>query len=152
MARVLKPSDRAAIVGVIDPDALTVTTHDTGWIDMGKFEKLMAIIFWGDLGENALVDAKFEQAKDSAGLDAKDITGRAITQVDATLSPQPNNQQAIINLVGEDMDVDNEFTHARLQVEIAANTSDGGAIVLGFNARYEPGKDDDLASVTEIIH
>src|SRR3990167_6654914 len=102
MNKVLRPSDRAAIVGVVNPDALTATTHDTDWIDMGQWERLMGIPMWGTLGESAEFDAKFQQAKDSSGTDAKDITGKAITQVSEDVSPAPNNQQAIIDLRGEE--------------------------------------------------
>ena len=151
MGRVLRPSDAVAVLGTVDPDALTATTHDTDWVDVRDFEKLMAIISWGDLGEDATIDAKLREATDSSGTGAQDITSKAITQIDATVTPQPNDQQAIINLTGEEMDVANGFTHVSLRVTVATATSDGAAVLLGLNPRYGPASDRDLSSVVEII-
>jgi len=149
MSKVLRPSDRAAMAGIIDPDAYAANTYTTGWINMGKFERLMAIIMAGDLGTNATVDAKLQQAKDSGGTGAKDITGKAITQL--TQAGSDDNKQAIINLRSEELDVSGGFTHARLSMTVGTATSDAGAVVLGFDARYAPGSDSDLASVDEIV-
>lgn len=151
MSKVLRPSDRAAIVGVVDPDALTATTHSTGWIDASKFERFMAIAMYGDLGEGAEFDAKLEQATDSSGSGAKDITGKAITQVSADVTPQPADDQAIILLRADELDTENDFTHFRLTITVAAATSDGAGLVLGFDPRYAPASDNDAASVVEIV-
>lgn len=151
MGRVLRPSDRAALVGIIDPDAYAADTYVTDWIDMSLWQRIMAMPVWGDLGENATIDAKLEQATDASGSGAKDISGKAITQLDASETPQPNNQQAVINLTSEEMDANNGFTHARLSLTVGTATSDAGGIVLGFDPRYGPASDNDLASVAEIV-
>lgn len=151
MSKVLRPSDRAAVVGVIDPDALTATTHDTGWIDASKFERYMAIPMLGTLGESAEFDAKLQQATDANGTGAKDITGKAITQISEDVSPAPNDKQAIINLRADELDVNNGFTHFRMRVTVGTATSDGGGIVLGFDPHYGPASDNDLSSVAEIV-
>lgn len=152
MGKVLIPSDRCAVAGVIDPDALTATTHDSGWIAMKDFEKLMAVIQWGTLGTNATINAKLQMAKDDQGTLAEDITGKAITEVSQADSPDPSNGQAIINFTGEELDVNDGFTHVRLRVTVGTATSDGGAVILGFNSRYAPASDNDLSSVAEIIY
>ncbi len=151
MGRVLRPSDAVAVVGTVDPDALTATTHDTDWVDLRDFEKLMAIITWGSLGENATIDAKLREATDSSGTSAQDITSKAITQIDNALTPQSEDQQAIINLSGDEMDVADGFTHVSLRITVATATSDGAGLLLGFNPRYGPASDRDLSSVVEII-
>jgi hypothetical protein len=150
MNRVLRPSDVAAVVGVIDPDANTAATYTTGWIDMGKFEHLLAIIMAGDLGSSATLDAKFQQATDSSGTSAKDVSGKAITQM-TQASTDKSNKQALVNLAGEDLDVDGGFTHVRLSMTVATATSDSGAVVLGFDARYAPASENDADSVDEIV-
>ncbi|MCB1233380.1 MAG: hypothetical protein KDN19_24270, partial [Verrucomicrobiae bacterium] len=61
------PSNEAVLVGVIDPDLNTAATYTTGWINMGLFETIQAIIMAGALGTNATLDAKLEQATDSGG-------------------------------------------------------------------------------------
>jgi len=151
MGKVLRPSDRAAVVGVIDPDVLTATTHDSGWVDMSDFERIMAIVMLGTLGESAEFDAKLQQASDSSGTGAKDITGKAITQISEDVSPAPSDKQAIINCRADELDVTNGFTHVRLRITVGAASTDGGAVIVGFDARQQPASDNDLSSVAEIV-
>ncbi|RJP54180.1 MAG: hypothetical protein C4583_03355 [Anaerolineaceae bacterium] len=151
MSKVTRPSDRAAVVGVVNPDALTATTHDSDWIDASKFERFLAIAMVGTLGESAEFDAKLMQATDASGTGAKDITGKAITQISEDVSPAPNNKQALINLRAEELDIANGFTHFMLRLTVAAATSDGGGLVLGFDPHYGPASDNDLSSVAEIV-
>ena len=142
-------SHHAALVGVIDPDATAASVVSTGWINMANFERLMAIIFAGTLGASATVDAKLEQATDGAGAGAKDITGKAITQL--TQAGGDSDKEAVINLSADEMDINNLFTHARLTVTVGVATSDIGAGVFGLVPRYGPASDNDLATVVEII-
>lgn len=145
----LLPSQQAAIVGNIDPDAYAAGTVTTGWIDMADFEAIMAIVQAGDLGTNATLDAKLEQASDGSGTGAKDVTGKAITQL--TEAGTDSNKQAVINLNGDELDVSNGFTHVRLSITLATATSDLGAIVLGFYPNYGPASDYDASTVDEIV-
>lgn len=144
-----RPTDLAAIVGVIDPDVTAAGAVSTGWIAMADFENIMAIVMAGTLGASATLDGKLEQATDGSGTGVKDITGKAITQL--TQAGADSDKQAIINCSAEELDVANGFTHARLTITVATATSDAGGIVLGFNARYQPASDSDLASVDEIV-
>ncbi len=107
----------------------------------------MALVMAGTLGSSATLDAKLEQATDSSGTGAKDITGKLITQL--TQAGTDSDKQAIINLRPDELDVANDFTHFRLSMTIAVATSDAGAIVFGADARYEP--ETDNASVDEIV-
>lgn len=147
--KTLLPSQLAAVVGVIDPDAYAANTYTTGWIDMGQFQAVMAVVMAGTLGASATLDAKIEQASDSSGTGAKDVTGAAITQL--TKAGSDDDKQAVIELFGEDLDLVNGFTHARLSVTVGTATSDMGAIVLGMSPRYAPASANDLASVDEIV-
>lgn len=140
-------SDQQRVVGVIDPDAYAANTYTTGWISLVDYRQIQAIVQAGDLGASATVDAKLEQASDGSGTGAKDITGKAITQL--TQAGSDSNKQAIINCRDDELDVDNDFTHVRLSVTVGTATSDMGAIVLGTGSRYGVGAD--LASVDEIV-
>lgn len=151
MSKVLRPSDRAAIIGVINPDVLTAGTHDTDWFDMSKFERIMAINMIGTLGEGAEFDAKLQQASDANGTGAKDITGKAITQFTEDTSPVVENKQQIINCRADELDVTNNFTHVRLRITVGTASCDGAGLVVGFDARQQPASDNDLASVSEIV-
>ncbi|NOX39767.1 MAG: hypothetical protein GXP05_04435 [Alphaproteobacteria bacterium] len=147
--KTILPSDRTAIIGVIDPDANAAGTLTTAWIDMSIFNAVMAIVMAGTLGAAATLDAKFQQATDSAGTGVKDITGKAITQL--TQAGVDSDKQAIINLFAEELDVTNNFTHVRLSMTTAVAASDSGALVLGSLERYGPASANDLASVDEIV-
>lgn len=143
------PSERAAVVGVIDPDAYSASTVTTGWISAADFQTFMAVVYAGDLGASATLDAKLEQASDSSGTGAKDVTGKAITQL--TQAGSDSNKQAIINLRQEELDIQNGFTHFRLSVTIATAACDAGASVYGFDPRTGLASDSDAASVDEIV-
>jgi hypothetical protein len=54
--------------------------------------------------------AKFQQATDASGTNAKDITGKAITQIVTA------NKQAEINLMAEELDIANNFNYIQLSV------------------------------------
>lgn len=148
--KTLRPSDQAAVVGAIDPDANTAATYTTGWIDMADFAWIMAIVMAGTLGTNATLDAKLEQATDGSGTGAKDISGAAITQITQAGTDQ-SDKQAIIQCCAEDLDLANDFTHVRLSMTVGTATSDCGAVVLGMTPRYGPASDNDAASVEEIV-
>lgn len=142
------PSEVAAVVGVVDPDATAAGTVTSAWVDMADFESIMAIVMAGTLGTSATLDAKLEQATDSSGTGAKDVTGKAITQL---VKASNDDDQAIINCRAEDLDIANDFSHVRLSMTVGTATSDAAGIVLGFNARRMPVDGEDLASVVEIV-
>ncbi|MGE0289270.1 MAG: hypothetical protein AB7I42_26655 [Bradyrhizobium sp.] len=130
-------SDQVAVVGRIKPDATTANTYTSGWISLATYGALLAVIMAGDLGSSATVDAKFQQAKDGAGTGAKDVTGKAITQMTQG-GTDKSNKDALLNIRAEEIDRPGGFTHVRLSVTVATATSDLAAIILGINARYGP--------------
>lgn len=142
-------SEEVAVVATVDPDVLTAATHASDWVDMGTFQDVMAIVMAGTLGSSATLDAKLEQATDSSGTGAKDVSGKAITQL--TQAGTDSDKQAIINCRADELDVANDFDHVRLSITVATASSDGAGIVLGRRARYQPASDNDLASVDEIV-
>ena len=134
------PSEYTAVVGVINPvNKSTAGSSSTGWISAADYGAYLAIIAAGAIAATASVAAKLEQATDSSGTGAKDITGKAIT----TLGGSDDNKQALINLRPEELDLANDFTHFRLTLTVADTASpDVGALiaalVLGTAARFEP--------------
>jgi len=142
-------SDLVGLVGVIDPDAYPAGAVSTGWFSLADFHAFMAVVKAGDLGASATLDAKLEQATDASGSGAKDITGKAITQL--TQAGGDSNKQAVINLRPEEADVEGVYTHARLTLTVAVATSDAVAAVFGIGPRYGPATKRDLASVAEVV-
>ena len=143
------PSERVAVLGTIDPDAATAATYTSDWGDMSKFQSVMALIVLGALGTSATVNAKLEQATDSSGTGAKDITGKAVTEL--TDVGTDSDKQAIINCRGEELDVSGGFNHVRISLTVGVATSDCAAILLGLDPRHAPASDNDLSTVDEIV-
>lgn len=142
------PSERGAIVGVIDPDAYTNAAYLTQFVPVSKFRRLMAVIMVGTLGSSATVDAKLQRATDASGTSAEDITGTNITQL--TQAGTDSDKQVIINYdtAGEE---GNAKTYIGLSVTIGVAASDMGALLLGFDPMQAPASDNDLASVDQIL-
>lgn len=151
------PSELAAVLATIDPDAYGVGAQNSDWVDVGDFEHLMAIVSVGTMGTTATIDAKLQQATSSGGAGAKDITGKSITQL-TQASPDDSDKQAIINCRGAELDVANGFRYVRLVITGGDTASpptasvDYSGVVLGFGPKYGPAYDRDLASVAEIVN
>lgn len=146
----LKPSDRAAIVGVIDPDLNTAGTVTTDWVNMADWGALLAIVAAGALGTSATIDANLEQATDDAGTGAKDIVGKTITQMTQS-GDDDSDKQALINLFADELDINNGFTHVRLSMTVATASSDSAGFLIGLDPRKGAASDSDLDTVDEIV-
>ena len=144
-----KASELAGVVGVIDPDAYAAGTYTSGWVDAGAFQQFIAIVQAGTLGTGATLDAKIEQATDALGTGAKDVAGKAITQL--TQAGGDSDKQAVIALNPGELDLANDYTHFRVSITIGSAASDAGAVVLGLNPRTGVAADNDAATVAEIV-
>lgn len=144
----LKFSDRVAILGGIDPASTAASTVLTAWVSLDKWHSIAAILQTGALGASATVDAKLRQATDASGTSAKDITGKAITQL---VKASHDNKQVVLEVKGEELDVNGGFTHVALSVTVGTAASLVSALVLGNNGRYEAASDFDDADVVQIV-
>ena len=147
----LRPTDRSAILAVIDPDVTTASTVVSGWLSMALWNQIKCTVLAGTLGTNATVDAKIQEATDASGTGAKDITGKAITQMTQAGTDQ-SDTQAIINLEADELDAANDFTHVQFSITVGTATSDIAGVVEGFDPRYGPASNNDAASVGEIVN
>lgn len=143
----IKPSNEAVLIEKLDPVSQGAGTVTTGWVSLADFDAIQAILQVGVLGAAATVDAKLEQATSSGGAGAKNIAGKAITQL--TKAGTDDNKQVILNCRSDELDVANNFTHVRLSVTVAVAASLISAVVLGHSARYQPAAD--AATVDEVI-
>lgn len=144
----VKPSDRFALLGTIDPDANTAATYTSDYADMSLFGWAVGIVKTGILGTAATVDAKLVQATASDGTGKKDVTGKAITQL---VKASNDDDQVILQCKQSDLDMNNNFRYVAIEMTVGAATSDCDATLLGFDPKYAPGSDNDLASVVEIV-
>lgn len=142
-----KPSETMAVLGVISPVA-TSTTVNSGWISAQDFHKFMAVIQTGVLGASATVDSKVQQAVDSSGTSAKDMTGKAITQI---VKASGDNKQALINFGGFDFDVNNAFCYFQLSITVGTASSLVSAAILGVVPRYADASTYNPASVVQVV-
>jgi hypothetical protein len=142
-------SARVAVVGRLDPGSIAAGTTLTGWVAAADWGRFLAVIQAGTLGASATLDAKLRQATDNAGTGAKDIPGKAITQM--TQAGGDSNKQSEINLHRDELDFNNGFNFVALSATVAVAASDMSALLLGLDQRYNDAADNDAASVKEII-
>jgi hypothetical protein len=145
----LKPSDRASIVGAIDPVSTVVHCHqrlDRRGASSTPSSPSSASAL---LGASATVDAKLQQATDSSGTGVKDISGKAITQF--TKVGTDDAKQTLINLKQDDLDVANSFNYFRLSITGGTAASLVTGYVLGMDPRYGPATDFDATTVDEVV-
>lgn len=148
MYQSLKFSDRSGILATLDPASVAASTVVTSWVPVAKWHTIAAIIQTGVLGAAATVDAKLRQATDSSGTGAKDITGKAITQL---VKASHDNKQVVIECKADDLDAAGAFTHVALSVTVGTAASILGALLIGTNPRYMPATDFDSANVVQVV-
>jgi hypothetical protein len=102
----------------------------------------------GVLGTSATVDAKLQQAVDATGTSAKDISGKAITQI---VKATGDNKQALINVKPEELDTVNGFGFVRLSLTVGVAASQTAAQILGVNPRELPANAGNQATVVQIV-
>jgi hypothetical protein len=130
-----RPTDGLAQLATINPISQAAGTAVSGWFSLANFQRALAEIDVGVFGASATVDAKVQQAQDNAGTGAKDITGKAITQL---LAAGGNNRQAFINLADTDLDITNGFGFVQLSITVGTAATLVGGSLKGFVPRFEP--------------
>ena len=143
-----KASELLAVLATIDPVSQAAGTVTTGWITVANHHGLLAVIQTGVLGASATLDAKLQQATDSSGTGAKDITGKALTQI---VKATGDNKQALINVKPEELDTVNGFGFIRLSITVGVAASLTSAQLLGINPRFAPADAGNQAGVAQIV-
>ena len=143
-----KGSEELSILATIDPASQAAGTVTSGWINVANFHALLAIVETGILGASATLDGKLQQAQDNIGTGAKDVTGKAITQI---VKATGDNKQALINIKPEDIDNANGFGFVRLSLTIGVAASIVAGKLLGVNPRYATADAFNQAAVVQII-
>lgn len=143
-----KASEAIALLANYNAASVSASTVTTGWISAANHERFLAMVSSGVLGSSATLDAKLQQASDSSGTGAKDITGKAITQI---VKASGDNKVALINLKASELDVANGFTHFRLSMTVGTAASLLDAKVIGLVPRYEPNSAYNIAAVVETV-
>ena len=143
-----KASEMLAVLATIDPATQAAGAVSTGWVSVANHLGFLALVQTGVLGTSATVDAKLQQALDSAGTGAKDISGKAITQI---VKATGDNKQVLVNVKPEELDTVNGFGFVRLTVTVGVAASITSAQLLGVNPRYAPADLGNQAAVVQVI-
>jgi len=143
-----KGSELLSVLATIDPASQAAGAASTGWVSVANYFGFLALVQTGVLGPSATVDAKLQQALDSAGTGAKDISGKAITQI---VKATGDNKQAIVNVKPEELDTVNGFGFVRVTVTVGVAASITSAQLLGVNPRYAPADVGNQAAVVQVI-
>ena len=115
----------------------TNAQNSGGWLSMEGYARAMAMVVLGSWNaSDDLDECRIQQATDSSGTSAKDLTTDASGGNYDTDAPlDEDGDFCIIEVRGEDMDVDNGFSHIRLYVAEGGNS--GTDNITGVLARYE---------------
>jgi hypothetical protein len=131
----IKPSSQVAQLAVMNPISQGAATVTSAWVSLANADAILAVLMTGVMGASGTIDAKLQQASDGSGTGAKDISGKAITQL---VKASNDNDQVMINCRSDELDVANGFTHVRLSITVGTAASLIAAYILGFYGRYQP--------------
>jgi len=138
-----------ALLETISPQTLAPSTVTTGWYNANDTERISALIAVGTMAATSTLDAKFEQATDSSGTGAKDVSGSDITQL--TQAGGDSDKQVIIDVDAANLDIANDFNYVRLSITGATANVDLSAILTGQVHAYGKAEDYNNASVAENV-
>ncbi|MDE2441949.1 MAG: hypothetical protein KGP14_13075 [Betaproteobacteria bacterium] len=141
-------AEQLSVLATIDPVSQGAGTVTTGWIPAANHERFLALVQTGVMGASGTLDAKLQQAQDSGGTGAKDVTGKALAQI---VKASGDNKQAEINLRAEELDLANNFTYFRLSITVGTAASLIAASVLGGVAKNGPASALNQAGVVQNI-
>lgn len=134
-------------------------TNWAAWHKAGGFDRITALLRVGPTW-NAADDvdtAKLQQAKDAAGLDAKDLTTSGTTGVedyDASNPVDAPGDEVILEARADQLDADNGYQYVRVFVAETGNTGVDevyGMLILS-SARYGHGESHRAAVVGSVVY
>lgn len=125
-----------AAVTLIETADIGGTNAASAWVSMEEFERIFAYVEIGTWNAtDDLDECRLEQATDSNGTGAKDLTTDASGgDYDTDAPVDADGNFVILEALAADLDVDNGFNHVRLYVAEGGNS--GTDNVTGFLIRY----------------
>lgn len=144
----LKFQEKNAVLATLDPASVAVSTVLTTWVSIANVHSITALLQTGVLGASATVDAKLRQATDNSGTGAKDITGKAITQI---VKASGDNKQVTIDVRDTELDTNNGFAFVALSVTVGTAASLLSASLIGNNPIFVPASAFNQAGVVQQV-
>jgi hypothetical protein len=144
-----QPSERAAVIGRVNPQTVANSEKFTDVIDVSKFAEVMAVALLGDMANETVTFTAY--ACDSAGNNASAISGKAKTySASATAN---DNVQCAINVKSEQVAPASGQTNRYVKFGLVTGGATGGpaaVVVLGLRPHFGPASDDKLSSCTVV--
>lgn len=123
--------ERAPILDALYPDSVAAGTVTGDWVDASEFHSFLLTVLSG-VAFGTSVDAKIEQATDSSGTGAKDVTNAAITQITAA------SRAAALSFNHNNLDMANDFRWVRISLTVVGTDTECAATLHGMDARFDP--------------
>jgi hypothetical protein len=127
-------TEGVALLDVIHSKSQT-TVQNGAWVSIANYERLFALLDVGVIATNGTLNFKLQQATDTSGTGAKDITGKTITQL--TEAGADSNKNVGIELRGEELDVSNGFDCVRMVMTPAVAAALCACFLFGTVPNYE---------------
>ncbi len=139
-----QPSEKAGIVGKIDPKDVNGLTPDTGEIDMSRFEEVAFILQVGVVNSSGSIDFKIEESDVSGfGSGVSDIPDKSISTIGGT----DDNKVVIVNLKAEEV----SKRYVRGLLTSSAHSNFASCVALGLKPRFGPAGDYNIPEVKEVV-
>lgn len=146
MTHFWKASDDVIFLAQVAVDQAAAGAYATPWISALTAHRFLAVVQVGGMAAGGTVDAKIRQATTAAGAGAKDVDGKAMTQL---LAAGGGGKAALINFRPEHLDTNNDFAYVQLQIAVAVAECEIGGLLLGLDAPEQPAAHS--AFVAEVI-
>lgn len=131
----LKFSEQAAVLGMLVPVSQSAATVTSTWVPAANFHRIAAVLQTGVMATGSTLDAKLQQATDASGTSAKDITGKAITQM---VAASGGSKEITIECRTGELDLTNGFGYVGLVVTVGTAASLLSALLYGIGPRFAP--------------
>jgi hypothetical protein len=129
-------SERVQILDGLHAVSQGIATVTGAWIKADRHDRYVVIADVGVMTATATLDLKIQQANTAGGGAAKDVSGKALTQV--TQAGSGGSKWYIIELDPAKLDIGNGFFWIATVHQVAAAASLLSLVLLGVDPQYAP--------------
>ncbi len=153
----LRLTDFAQIASVIKPVDLNDGANNGDWINLEKYQRVAIVLFFDDGTAANDITVTAQQAQDASGTGAKALT---FTRLDSkqgsdleaigeftevtqsaseTYTSGTNGEEEgiyVFDFLPEDLDIDNDFDHVRINVAQVGASKIGAALAIAFGPKF----------------
>ena len=121
--------------------------YNSAWASYASHQRGVYLVRVGVMAATATLDFKLQQATDSSGTGAKDISGKSITQL--TQAGGDGSETCVVELRTAELDVDGGFDYVRGVLTVGTANVYCELIPIKFVAAYPPVSTSALAEVID---